>query len=203
MSPHDTWEAIREDVAAVSAMAAMRGFRMESIAPEDFITWHRCVFQRTFPGRCGILRDHEEDYGYVVGTPESPITKVGHGTGWRRVPKRLGEVCDEFNRDAVRLDSLDATHGLKLADATRAAARLYAKFLSIHPFEDGNGRVGYVVLSYALVRVQTMAVELPDYAELQWALGRALQPGGKGGGTGPLAALLATKIRDSHAQDLS
>lgn len=101
------------------------------------------------------------------------------------------------------MDPLGAEHGLRLIDATRAAARLYAKFLSIHPFEDGNGRVGYVTLSYALVRVQAVVVELPDYAELQWALGRALQPGGKGGGVEPLAELLAGKIQAAHSRGLS
>lgn len=171
--------------------------------PEDFTTWYRAIFGTTFPGQCGEFRRHEESYGYLVGTPETPQLKEGLGTGWKRVPRRLREICIEFNREATRMDPLNAKEGLTLTDATRAAARLYAKFLSVHPFEDGNGRTAFAVLSYALVRVEAVTVELTDYTELQWALGRALQPGGRRGGVEPLAELLAQKIRAAHKQDLS
>jgi len=202
-TPEETWEEIREQVAATAAVAAVKGSRKETVSLADLAGWHRSVFETTFPDRCGQLRDHEESYGYVVGSRQSPIVKEGRGTGWRRVPRRLAAICAEFNREAARLDPLTAEQGLTLADATRAAARLYAKFLSIHPFEDGNGRTSFVLLSYALVRVDAVMVELADHAELQWALGRALQPGGRSSGIEPLAELLAEKIRTARGLDLS
>jgi fido (protein-threonine AMPylation protein) len=202
-TPEATWEDIREQVAATAAVAAVKGSRRESISPEDLTAWHRKIFGASFPEQCGRLRDHEESYGYVVGPRENPVVKEGRGTGWRRVPRRLREICAEFNREAVRLDPLTARQGLTLMDATRAAARLYAKLLSVHPFEDGNGRTSFVVLSYALVRVDAVMVELADHAELQWALGRALQPGGRRAGIEPLAELLAEKIRNARERDLS
>jgi fido (protein-threonine AMPylation protein) len=202
-SPEETWEDIREQVGATAAMAAVKGSRMEEIASPDFTSWHRAIFEPSFPGDCGKLRDHEEAYSYIVGPRERPVLKEGRGTGWKRVPRRLQDICREFNREAARMDSMSAEDGLTLTDATRVAARLYSKFLSIHPFKDGNGRTSFAALSYALVRVEAVMVELADYAELQLALGRALQPGGRRGGIEPLAELLAQKIRTSHQHDLS
>ena len=169
----------------------------------DLTDWHRSIFQTSFPGESGELRRHEETYGYVIGPRERPIPRQGRGTAWKRVPRRLCDICAEFNQEAERMDPMTAEQGLRLVDATRVAAQLYSKFLSIHPFEDGNGRTSFVLLSYALVRVDAVIVELAEYAELQWALGRALQPGGRRRGIEPLAELLAEKIRSAHAQDLS
>ena len=202
-TPEETWEIIREEVGGASALAAVKGSRKEDIFTADFTDWHRSIFTSTFPTKCGKLRDHEEGYGYVVGSPECPIVKQARGTGWKRVPGRLRAICVEFNQEAARMDPLTAEDGLKLMDATRAAARLYSKFLSIHPFEDGNGRTAYAVLSYALVRVDAIVVELASPDKFHWALGRALQPGGRKAGIEPLAELLAQQIRAARAQDLS
>jgi len=88
-----------------------------------------------------------------------------------------------------------------LTDATLPAARLYAKLLSAHPFADGNGRTCYVALQFALVRLGAVTVSLPDYAEQQWHLGRALQAGGKQSYE-PLARYLAKRIQDTSEEGL-
>jgi fido (protein-threonine AMPylation protein) len=63
------------------------------------------------------------------------------------IRRDLAVVCAAFNR---RVDDLSAVEARSILDCTRAAAALYAGILRVHPFVDGNHRVGYVALSAAL-----------------------------------------------------
>ena len=112
--------------------------------------------------------------------------------------RRLRKACDELNEAAAHLEG---TKGPHLIDVTFPAARLYAKLLSAHPFNDGNGRACYVALQFALVRLGAVTISLPDYAEQQWHLGSALQTGG-GQSYEPLARYLAEKIRAAEHKGL-
>jgi hypothetical protein len=82
-------------------------------------------------------------------------------------------------------------------EATIPAAAFYAKLLSTHPFFDGNGRMAYVALQYALIRLGATGVALPDHDEQQWALGQGLRPGGRHHGYEALAELFERTIRAS------
>lgn len=124
---------------------------------------------------------------------------------WQEVRERVGLVSAE----AVALAIQDATltpgtfcgWHRSIFETTFPAARLFAKLLSAHPFNDGNGRACYVALQFALVRLGALFVSLPDYAEQQWHLGRALRTGG-GQSYEPLARYLAEKIRAAEDKGL-
>lgn len=192
-SPEQTWQEIRERVGRVAAEAVALALEDVELSPHLLCEWHRRIFESTFPKEAGRIRSARDltTYGYVVGPEDRPVNKTGRGTSARRLPRRLLKICREFNEAAAEFRTAATP---RLLDATFPAARLYAKLLSAHPWCDGNGRAGYVALQFALVRLGTLFVSLPDYAQQQWYLGRALQPRG-GQSYEPLARYLAQEIR--------
>lgn len=199
-TPVETWQEIRARVGLVAAEAVELALHDATLTPSLLCDWHRGIFETTFPESAGKLRSARGGvtYGYVAGTEGAPVNKVGRGTAARKLPRRLRKICEEFNRTAAELPDATAP---RLIDVTYPAARLYAKLLSAHPWSDGNGRTSYVVLQFALVRLGALSVALPDYAEQQWHLGRALRTGG-GQSYEPLATYLAEKIRAVEADGL-
>jgi fido (protein-threonine AMPylation protein) len=197
-TPEETWQEIRARVGLVCAEAVTAASADPTLTTGLISDWHRRIFETTFPGEAGELRTGREavTYGYVVGPRHRPVNKTGRGTRARALPRRLRKICEEFNQAAVEAQESGPS---PLLDATFPAAKLYAKLLSAHPFPDGNGRTSYVVLQFALVRLGAIFVSLPDYAEHQWHLGRALRTGG-GQSYEPLAEYLARRIRDARAQ---
>ena len=68
---------------------------------------------------------------YVTGKNET-------GAWPEDVPEEMQELLEDINN-------------IKDADALTAAAFFHAKFENIHPFADGNGRTGRLVMNYLLV----------------------------------------------------
>lgn len=199
-TPEETWHEVRDRVGLVTAEATALALDDAALAPVTIRDWHRSIFETTFPEVAGRFRTGSDPmtYGYVVGPKDAPMNKTGRGTGSRSLPGRVDKICKEFNQAVV---SAEASPDSPLIDATMPAARLYAKLLSAHPFDDGNGRTCYVALQFALVRLGAVTVSLPDYAEQQWNLGRALQTGGRQSYE-PLARYLVEKIRSTERKGL-
>lgn len=199
-TPEQTWQEVRERVGLAAAEAVVLALEEATLTPEIVCGWHHRIFETTFPDDAGRVRSqrHVTTYGYVAGTKDVPVNRTGRGTAARKLPRRLRKVCKEFNEAAAEAEGIQDS---RLIEATFPAARLYAKLLSAHPFNDGNGRACYVALQFALVRLGALSVSLPDYAEQQWHLGRALQTGG-GQSYEPLARYLAEKIRAAEHKGL-
>ncbi len=200
LTPEQTWQEIRARVGVAAAEAVALGLEDATLTPELLCAWHRRIFETAFPEDAGRLRSGRgvTTYGYVAGTKDAPANKTGRGTAARKLPRRLLKVCEEFNGAAAEAEGSEES---RLIDATFPAARLYAKLLSAHPWNDGNGRTCYVALQFALIRLGALFVSLPDYAEQQWHLGRALRTGG-GQSYEPLAAYLAERIRTAEHEAL-
>ena len=114
--------------------------------------------------------------------------RVRRGAPPDRVVAELTAVCGEFNEAVAELSAVD------LPDACATAARLYARLLAIHPFEDGNGRVSYVALQAAL---RSQGVPWVNFAgavrEHDESLGAALVTD-RAPDYRPLTALLVARI---------
>jgi Fic family protein len=103
---------------------------------------------------------------------------------WTEVPIRV----DEWLADAQALRDLDAPH------LPAELAWLHARFEQIHPFLDGNGRAGRLLLNLLLVRLG-----YPPAIVLKGARTRYLAAlrHADGGDCGPLGELLARAILDN------
>jgi fido (protein-threonine AMPylation protein) len=94
-------------------------------------------------------------------------------------------------------DWLSAAQALRKADETtiaEALARLHARFEQIHPFLDGNGRAGRLLLNLLLVRVgyPPAIIYKRDRSRYLDALRRADQ-----GDPGPLGEFIARAVLDN------
>ena len=74
--------------------------------------------------------------------------------------------------------------------------RIYAQIVAVHPWEDGNGRTAWLVLTHTLIRCGVLAVATDPSRETRVALGRAITKTGRRD-LQPLAELLVETIRAS------
>ncbi len=90
------------------------------------LDWHKGIFSDTKPDIAGEFRD----YLVRVGDYRAP--------DWQDVKKLMQEFFEWHNKNK------EAMHTVELA------ARAHYKFEKIHPFGDGNGRIGRLIIAYIL-----------------------------------------------------
>jgi hypothetical protein len=89
----------------------------------------------------------------LVWAKQPPATRDQPGA-WRKTPVQIGKVVVSVPA-AIPADLAawsDSTRELKGAHAVVHAAIHHAKFERVHPFVDGNGRVGRLVLNFMLLQ---------------------------------------------------
>lgn len=138
-------EAQTGDKRAVGIATLMTDVRQSFAAPlsqNKLFEWHRMIMaghRRIQPGQ---WRTHAEPMEVISGP-------IGHETVHFEappssiVPREMARFIDWFNNT-----SPDGSRPIKKAIVRSAVAHLY--FESIHPFEDGNGRVGRALSEKAL-----------------------------------------------------
>jgi len=152
LTPAQTWSAIAERIArALLAVDAETQRGPLHLDVDRLCRWHTGLFAADFHG-AGQLRQADVEFTYL--DPQRG-GRARRGAPPDRVVSELTAVCGEFNAAVAELSAVD------LPDACATAARLYARLLAIHPFEDGSGRVSYVALQAAL---RSQGVPWVDFA---------------------------------------
>jgi Fic family protein len=140
----------------------------EPLDEQTLCSWHTMLMQgRTDLRVLGGYRTHEEPMQVVSGKVYDPTVHF-EGPPSSRVPDEMERFLDWFNDTGPRGAS-------PLPALTRAGvAHLY--FESIHPFEDGNGRIGRAISEKALAQglggptltalAATILLRRPRYYEL-------------------------------------
>lgn len=121
----------------LAALGYARGFEVildladqEIPCDEDVIKrLHQYVMLGAFPEYCGVWRDHAVR---VLGAAFKPA-------GFREIPQKMHDLVAWYQNE-------DAMHPIE------KASRFHAEFETIHPFADGNGRTGRLLLNFMLVR---------------------------------------------------
>lgn len=126
----------------IAHMNAARGYAMGFDAIFDFVerdmpltedmvkTFHRYVMIGANPMFCGLYRDcNVRIAGSTTKRPDFAL-----------VPLLLKELIRWWENDAKQLHPIEAV------------AHFHARFEDIHPFVDGNGRTGRLLLNYQLIK---------------------------------------------------
>lgn len=92
------------------------------------LKWHKDQFYGTKPKLAGKMRN----YGvYIVGSRHRPPPA-------NEVKQKLAELFNWYNKEKNSMDPVEL------------AAQIHLKFETIHPFGDGNGRTGRLILNFIL-----------------------------------------------------
>ena len=102
----------------------------KQLEEEDILTLHRIFYQQIDPEKAGVYRSVKvflSGSRYAV----SPVA---------RIAEDMRKLVNWYNRNEKKL------HPIELA------AELHLRFVFIHPFIDGNGRVSRLLMNLALLR---------------------------------------------------
>jgi len=194
LSPEQTWQALGDELARVLDDAQRAFWRTPlRMDPERIRWWHGAIFARPFPHDGGRFRRELAFFGVVL--PDGGMRQL-EGVTPDSIRRELATVCAAFN---LCVDDFAA--GEPILSYTRAAAALYAGILRVHPFADGNHRIGFVALSAALWSFGLPNVRFIGAGEMT-AHDDALVPAlvAPSGDVEPFAELLATRIERSSSE---
>ena len=96
------------------------------MSDEILLKWHKEIFSSTKEDIAGKYRE----YLVRVGSYLAP--------DWQEVEKMMRELVGFINKNLDKLNSVELS------------AKAHYRFEKIHPFGDGNGRVGRLLMNYIL-----------------------------------------------------
>jgi Fic family protein len=121
--------------------------RRETASPltiEELHHWHSLLMQGAIGITVGHWRKHEDPMQIISGPFGRPTIHF-EAPPSRQVPGMMDDFLKWFNQATMPGEA-----PRRMAPVLSAIAHLY--FESIHPFEDGNGRIGRAVAEKALMR---------------------------------------------------
>ncbi|MGC9452896.1 MAG: Fic family protein [Oceanipulchritudo sp.] len=123
---------------AAELMVAVRETWNERLTPKALFDWHRTLFQGNHRIKVGAWRRHTEPMQVVSGPIGRQVVHF-EAPPSDRVPEEMKAFVSWFNQCRE-----------KIAYAPVRAGLVHLYFESIHPFEDGNGRIGRALAEKAL-----------------------------------------------------
>lgn len=102
--------------------------KMPILSEKIIIAWHKELFEQTKPKFAGQLRT----YAVFVTNSESTFPH------WKLVPQFIKQFLKEYEI-------------FEKTDPVQLAGTIHFRFVSIHPFGDGNGRISRLLMNYVLI----------------------------------------------------
>ena len=105
------------------------------VTPKDItkrliLFWHDVLFQKTDVSNAGSFR--RVDVGPMLGKTEYIL--------WDEVPGKISELINWYKKEKKKINSVELS------------ARFHKRFELIHPFIDGNGRIGRLLMIFTLYK---------------------------------------------------
>jgi Fic family protein len=153
MTGPSAWVA--DNLAVVAA--AVESARRDALTIDALLGWHRRLMDHT---------TQQRDPNSIGGFRDRPVWVGG------RSPTEAAYVAPPHELVPALMDDLVEFANAEGLDVVTQAAIVHAQFESIHPFADGNGRLGRVLIGWLLVRRLGVLVPPP------FSLFVARDPGG-------------------------
>ena len=164
ISPRKSIDDVKESINHSKVFFEVLQERKELSSPM-LLQWHRALFGETKGDIAGTFRE----YSVRVSGYRAP--------DWQDLPQLLDDYFKWYT------PSKDVLHPIELA------ARMHYRFEKIHPFGDGNGRIGRLIIVYILTRANCPilviehkkrksyyhALEKDEYHFLQYVIRRYLR----------------------------
>lgn len=132
--------------ARVDAMLdATRGW-MKPITLKRLFSWHAAMFPTGFSGLSKIR------VGRLRNDAQGPMRVISRYGSLERVHYEAPPAEQLRNEMAVLLDAVN-DKGMEFPPLVRTAL-LHLHFLTLHPFDDGNGRIARTLTEYLLARME-------------------------------------------------
>ncbi|HZJ35776.1 MAG TPA: Fic family protein [Gillisia sp.] len=145
-----------EGIAALMT-DAQRSYK-EPLSNEKILTWHQMLMKGNLYMQAGKWRTHEEPMQVISGAMGREIVHY-EAPPSSSVPKEMEGFISWFNSTGK-----NGENEIKKPVIRAAIAHLY--FETIHPFEDGNGRIGRAIAEKAL----SQTVQWPILLSLSQAI---------------------------------
>lgn len=133
---------------------------------DNVLRWHRRIFQDITSPDVGRFATYAPSFTVRTWEPAGPVSVPQIGADPSERTTRLGSVLDPVAR-------LHRQATVTVRDVAHVAADWYVEFLLVHPFADGNQRVGWAGLA-AIARSFELGVLAFDLQEHDQALGAAV-----------------------------
>ena len=104
--------------------------KVPSLTEKIILSWHKEMFDKTMPEIAGKIRT------FPVHVTDSEST-FPH---WKFVPKFIKQFLKEHKELEKKIEPIEL------------AGMIHFRFVSIHPFGDGNGRMSRLLMNYILIK---------------------------------------------------
>jgi len=116
----------------------MLGYEKD-LALQKILEWHRKLLQETKPDIAGKIRNHNVEISQSKFKPPMHL----------ELEILLKEFFDWYNKHKSQI------HPVELA------GRVHLKFVTIHPFSDGNGRISRLMMNFVLKKNKFPLLDIP------------------------------------------
>lgn len=124
IAPNKPLRDVKETETHVKAFLEMLS-KKEKINKELILGWHKDIFGQTKPDIAGKFRDYHVRVGEYKAVD------------WQDVEKLMDELIEFINKN-------------KKENPVMLSAKAHYRFEKIHPFGDGNGRIGRLLMNHIL-----------------------------------------------------
>jgi Fic family protein len=115
----------------------------EPLTENKLLEWHKLLMGNNKKINSGVYRKGEEPMQVISGSASEPIVHF-EAPPSSRIQEEMSQFIEWFNHETVN----EKDWRLNAPPVKAAICHLY--FESIHPFEDGNGRIGRAIAEKAL-----------------------------------------------------